>query len=111
MVRAEFEYPLPLGEAEELMALGTGLALSKRRHIVPIGPSRWEVDVFEGPQAGLVLAEIELPMPTAVFDIPDWLGNEVTGDPRYYNSNLAARRVGQPDLLRPAQAARLLELL
>ncbi len=86
MDRIEFEYPIPLADAEELMDMGTGRLVTKRRHIVPLGPARWEIDVFEGEKAGLVLAEIELPSITARVERPDWLGAEVTGDPAYYNS-------------------------
>lgn len=92
MARAEFEYPIPINDAEELMEIGTGLVVAKRRHFVPLGNDRWEVDVFDGDRKGLILAEIELPAIDAAFDRPDWIGDEVTGNPAYYNSNLASRR-------------------
>lgn len=89
IARGEFEYPIPPEDAEALLQLRSGLLIEKRRHIVPVGMSRWEVDVFEGAHAGLVLAEIELPDEAASFDRPDWLGAEVTGDRRYSNARLA----------------------
>jgi adenylate cyclase len=89
VARSEFEYPLPLDDARDLLKLRTGNVIEKRRHIVRIGDVQWEVDVFDGPHAGLLLAEIELPRPDTYFERPAWLGQEVTGDPRYYNVNLA----------------------
>jgi len=89
MTRQEFEYPVPLADARELMALALGRVIEKRRYVVPAEPGRWEVDVFEGERAGLVIAEIELPDEKSDFVRPDWLGEEVTDDPRYYNAALA----------------------
>jgi adenylate cyclase len=89
-VRSEFEYPIPAEDARSLIAARTGLLIEKRRHIVQLGDARWEIDVFEGAHAGLVIAEIELPDASASFDRPSWLGEEVTDDPRYYNAHLAA---------------------
>lgn len=93
--RSEFEYSIPLEDARALMTLRAGLAIEKRRHIVQLGDDRWEIDVFEGAHAGLVIAEIELPDADAPFERPPWLSEEVTGDPRYYNAHLAAGRVGE----------------
>ena len=87
--RAEYEYAIPVEEARELLDLAQGVPIRKRRHLVPGDPGIWEVDVFEGAQAGLVLAEMELPDEAAEIVRPDWLGREVTGDPRYYNVTLA----------------------
>ncbi len=89
MRRDEFEYPIPLDDAEALLALRTGRLIEKRRHIVPQGALRWEIDVFTGDLAGLVIAEIELPDEATAFARPDWLSEEVTGDPRYANASLA----------------------
>jgi adenylate cyclase len=89
-VRAEFEYPIPAEDARALISARTGLLIEKRRHIVQLGSARWEIDVFEGAHAGLVIAEIELPDASAPFERPAWLGEEVTGDARYYNAQLAA---------------------
>lgn len=84
--RAEYEWEIPVAEARAMEALRAGRTLLKTRHLVPAGDLAWEVDVFED---GLVLAEIELPAEDAAFDRPDWIGSEVTGDPRYYNAAMA----------------------
>lgn len=94
MARTEFEYPVPVPDAEALFDLRIGLLIEKRRHIVAAGNGlAWEVDVFEGSHSGLVIAEIELPSLDTPFERPGWLGAEVTDDERYYNSSLA---VGMP---------------
>ena len=87
--RPEFEYEIPEQDAAEMMRLCGDRTLVKRRHIVAVGQDRWEVDVFGGRLEGLVLAEIELESPDAQFGRPDWLGEEVTFDPRYLNQTLA----------------------
>lgn len=87
--RDEFEYPIPLEDAETLLALRSGRLIEKRRHIVPQGALRWEIDVFVGDLTGLVIAEIELPDESTAFAQPAWLGAEVTGDARYANASLA----------------------
>ncbi len=91
MTRSEFEYVIPLADARDLIQLHTGLVIEKCRHIVRLGKDLWEVDVFEGAHAGLVIAEIELSSEDSSFERPDWLGAEVTHDPRYYNANLATQ--------------------
>jgi adenylate cyclase len=88
--RAEFEYDIPLADAQQLLKLSDGPVVEKNRHIVFHQGCKWEVDEFLGENAGLVLAEIELDSEDAVFERPSWLGEEVTQDPRYANSNLAA---------------------
>lgn len=88
MSRPEFEYPLPLADAEELLRLCQQPLIEKTRYCVEHAGHTWEVDVFGGDNAGLVMAEIELQDPGQVFDIPDWVGKEVTQDPRYYNACL-----------------------
>lgn len=89
--RLEFEYLIALADCVEMMAtLRSGAAICKTRHYVPCAPYCFEIDEFEGANAGLIVAEIELPAATAAFDRPAWLGAEVTDDPRYYNSNLVA---------------------
>lgn len=95
IARAEFEYPIPAADAEEMMALRTGIVIEKRRHIAEIGGDRWEVDVFEGALSGLVIAEIELDDAGRDFQRPDWLGREVTDDGRYSNAALAT--LGLPE--------------
>ena len=86
VTRQEYEYPIPLNEAEELLhTLCERPFIEKTRHIVNYGGHKWEIDVFEGDNKGLVVAEIELNKVDAVFDKPSWLGEEVSDDPRYYN--------------------------
>jgi adenylate cyclase len=91
MARHEYEYAIPLADAEELIRQREGTIISKVRHIVPIGDLNWEVDVFDGENAGLVIAEVELDRPDRTLERPGWLGEEVTGDRRYYNADLAKR--------------------
>lgn len=87
--RQEWEKLIPLQDAEELMGLCHGGIIDKTRYIVPAaGELFFEVDEFHGDNEGLVMAEIELPSPDTPFDRPAWLGEEVTGDKRYYNSYL-----------------------
>ncbi|PEQ14195.1 adenylate cyclase [Novosphingobium sp. PC22D] len=98
VARSEFEYEIPLEDACALFELATGGAIEKRRHRVPAGEGLvWEIDVFAGANEGLVLAELELPDPDTPFARPEWLGEEVTGDPRYYNSALASGGSRSPD--------------
>ena len=85
----EYEYPVPVAEATELLALCTGRLIEKRRFLVPVGGHTWEVDEFEGDNAGLVLAEIELDDVGESFMQPEWAGREVTDDRRFYNAALA----------------------
>jgi adenylate cyclase len=88
--RREFEYPVPVGDAEEMLReLAVSPPLDKVRYKVPVGDHVWDLDVFAGENAGLVTAEVELGAGDEVFEIPDWAGEEVTGDPRFYNVNLA----------------------
>jgi adenylate cyclase len=90
LTREEYEYSIPVPEALELLdGLCGGRVLEKTRHIVHFAGKRWEVDVFEGRNAGLVLAELELTSEDEFFERPAWLGAEVSGDPRYLNSSLA----------------------
>jgi adenylate cyclase len=85
----EFEYPIPTEHAEPLLALCEGRIIEKTRHRVDHEGHLWEVDVFSGANAGLVLAEIELETEDEVFSRPDWLGLEVTHDHRFKNSSLS----------------------
>jgi adenylate cyclase len=93
--RQEFEYEIPLADAEALLALCVGAPIDKVRHYVPFGGFTWEVDEFAGENAGLVVAEIELPAVDAQFPRPEWVDVEVTDLPRYYNLALAARPYGR----------------
>ncbi|MDC8773675.1 CYTH domain-containing protein [Roseateles albus] len=87
--RAEFEYEVPLRDAEQMLALCDGPRVEKIRRQVPFGGMNWELDEFLGDNAGLVVAEIELSSPDQQFDLPPWLGQEVTEETRYFNSQLA----------------------
>jgi CYTH domain-containing protein len=87
--RAEFEYAVPFSDGEELMKLCDGPIVDKIRRVVSHDGNAWEVDEFLGENSGLVVAEIELESEDQVFLRPAWLGEEVTGDVRYLNSNLA----------------------
>ncbi|MFC4728477.1 CYTH domain-containing protein [Coralloluteibacterium thermophilus] len=89
--RQEFDYPIPLADAEALLALCVGGRIDKRRHYVRHGGRLWEIDEFLGDNAGLVVAELELEQADAAFERPAWLGAEVTDAQRYYNLALAAR--------------------
>ena len=80
---------IPLAEAADLLALCDGPLIEKTRYCVTVAGFVWEIDEFAGDNAGLVVAEIELPNEDTVFTRPDWLGDEVTGDARYYNSSLS----------------------
>ncbi|GAA0752469.1 CYTH domain-containing protein [Ideonella azotifigens] len=89
--RAEFEYPLPLADAQALLALCDGPLVEKHRHRVMVDGLLWEVDEFHGANAGLVVAELELQSEDQPFTRPAWLGEEVSDDARYFNSQLASR--------------------
>ncbi|CAH0196222.1 CYTH domain-containing protein [Roseomonas sp. CECT 9278] len=89
--RAEYEYEIPRDDAQTMLeTLCRGRALAKTRHTVPHGALRWEVDVFEGVLAGLVIAEVELPAPDHPVALPPWVGAEITGDGRYANAALVS---------------------
>jgi CYTH domain-containing protein len=87
--RFEWEKEIPVSEALELMNLCVSGVIDKTRYLVPYGDHTYEVDVFHGANEGLVLAEIELSDELETFEKPSWLGEEVTGDVRYYNSMLS----------------------
>ncbi|MDY6979160.1 MAG: CYTH domain-containing protein [Pseudomonadota bacterium] len=87
--RQEYEYPIPLADAREMLdTLCEKPVIEKTRYHVEHAGHTWEVDVFEGENAGLVVAEIELASESEPFEQPDWLGEEVSADPRYYNVSL-----------------------
>ena len=88
--RVEFDYPIPLADAQAMLLLCDGPLIEKMRHVYQHAGTTWEVDVFAGDNAGLVVAEVELKTETQAFEKPAWLGEEVTHDARYFNSNLAA---------------------
>ncbi|MDX2262229.1 MAG: CYTH domain-containing protein [Gemmatimonadales bacterium] len=86
--RYEWEREIPVPEADQLLALCEPGVIDKIRYHVPAGPHTYEVDVFHGENDGLIMAEVELATEEQAFERPAWLGAEVTGDPRYYNSAL-----------------------
>ncbi|HKY81671.1 MAG TPA: CYTH domain-containing protein [Sphingobium sp.] len=89
-MRDEFEYEISLTDAEDMLArLCVGPISEKTRYRVPHGGKIWDVDVFAGRAEGLILAEIELGAVGEPFDLPDWIGKEVTDDPRFRNSAIA----------------------
>ncbi|HVK56984.1 MAG TPA: CYTH domain-containing protein [Burkholderiales bacterium] len=87
--RAEFEYEIPVVDAEQLLKLCDGPLIEKVRHVVVYKGLKWEVDEFFGENAGLVVAEVELEREDQPLEKPDWVGQEVTHDLRYFNSSLA----------------------
>lgn len=89
MVRAEFEYPIPIADARAMLALRSGSLIEKTRTVLRHADVQWEVDVFEGKLQGLVIAEVELDDAAGDVELPPWVGREVTDDPRYYNAALA----------------------
>jgi adenylate cyclase len=89
--RSEFEYPVPVADAEAMLGSCPWPVLEKTRHRLPVGMHVFEVDVFHGALAPLVLAEVELRAEDEAFTRPAWLGEEVSDDPQYRNSELAAR--------------------
>jgi adenylate cyclase len=91
MARAEFEYRIPVADAQAMRPLAQGAIVEKVRHIVPFAGHKWEVDVFAGDNEGLVVAEVELASADQAPALPEWLGAEVTADHRYYNASLAQR--------------------
>jgi adenylate cyclase len=88
--RSEFEYEIPLADAQELLdKLCRKPLLEKIRHFLHYGNHTWEIDEFQGDNAGLIVAEVELVSLGEAFERPPWLGEEVSHDLRYYNSQLA----------------------
>lgn len=89
ITRDEFEYGIPLDDARQMMKMGEGYPVIKKRYIEKVGGKTWEVDVFEQDNEGLVIAEIELAHENEFFEKPYWLLEEVSNDPRYFNFNLS----------------------
>lgn len=90
--RKEFEYPVPMNDAKEMLDLFcVDQLIEKTRYYVEHKGFTWEIDRFAGTNSGLVVAEIELEHVDQIFEIPDWAGKEVTGNPEYFNSNLILR--------------------
>lgn len=86
--RMEFEYEIDKADASYMLMLCDNL-VEKTRHYIKHAGMTWELDVFAGANAGLVMAEIELESESQAFDLPDWAGEEVSGDERYFNSYLS----------------------
>ncbi len=90
MARSEFEYPIPLEDAIQLLdSLCLRPLIEKTRYCVTYGGRTWEVDEFDGDNRDLILAEVELAASDEQVDLPPWAGLEVTDDPRYYNASLS----------------------
>ncbi|MEM9091339.1 MAG: CYTH domain-containing protein [Cyanobacteria bacterium P01_F01_bin.53] len=89
VTRAEFEYSIPVADAQKMLeTLCQRPFIQKMRYRLPIDDVVWEIDEFEGENAGLIVAEVELHSEEQPFERPDWLGEEVSGQTRYYNSSL-----------------------
>lgn len=92
--RVEFEYPIPPGDARDLLEMCLPSVIDKTRHRILCHGHVWEVDVFHGANEGLVMAEVELAHEDEQPRLPEWLGAEVSDDARYFNASLAARPFG-----------------
>ena len=87
--RTEYEYEIPMADCNAMLdALAERPLIEKKRYKVDFGGLTWEIDEFFGENAGLIVAEVELKSEDQAFKKPDWIGDEVTGDPRYFNANL-----------------------
>lgn len=100
-VRNEWEYEVPVADARQMMEACKGRTIEKTRYVIAARGGadglKWEVDEFHGRLEGLVVAEIELPAPDCRFELPDFVGREVTGDARYYNSALSEAGSSVPE--------------
>ena len=93
-IRTEFEYSIPYCDAlEMLQTMCDGRVLDKVRHVIPYAGSLWHVDVYEGILSGVVLAEVDLQHANQELDLPPWIGEEVTNDPRYRKLNMERQRI------------------
>ena len=115
LTRDEFEYPIPVADADEILArLCVGPVIDKTRYHIPVHDSRgiltkltWEVDEFHGANAGLVVAELELPTPDHPVPRTPWIGREVTADPKYRNANLVQHPYAEWTATERAQPAQI----
>lgn len=89
ITRTEFEYPIPVAKARELLDICLPSVIDKTRHRIHFRGHLWEIDVFHGANEGLVIAEVELADESVMPDLPSWVGKEVSSDYRYYNASLA----------------------
>jgi adenylate cyclase len=86
---SEYEYEIPVADCNAMLdALAEKPVIEKKRYKVPFAGLTWEIDEFFGENAGLIVAEVELESEGQIFEKPEWVGEEVTADPRYFNSNL-----------------------
>lgn len=90
-IRSEYEYDVPLTDANELIAISEGVVIEKTRHLVHWDNHTWEIDEFSGIYTGLITAEVELNATDDLPTIPDWIGEELTSDRRYSNQTLATQ--------------------
>lgn len=105
--RMECEYPIPVADALTMLQFRDGAVVSKVRHLVTYDGLTWEIDVFDGENAGLVVAEVELTHEAQQVSLPPWIGREITDDVRYTNSRLAHQPYAAfADAARPAMARR-----
>ena len=88
--RSEYEYTIPIEDGIEMLAKFAGAIIQKTRYCINFENKLWEVDVFSGDNEGLIVAEIELEQENEQFKLPPWVTQEVTGQEKYYNSNLSA---------------------
>lgn len=88
ITRSEFEYPIPEKDAREMLTLFCDKYIQKRRYEIKYDGQLWEVDEFDAPRAGLILAEIELTSPAQKVSLPPWIAKEVSDDPQYFNVNM-----------------------
>ncbi|MFT6246665.1 MAG: CYTH domain-containing protein [Salibacteraceae bacterium] len=88
VIRSEFEYEIPISDAEEMIEQFSTKHIRKYRYEIPMGKHTWEVDVFEGKLEGLILAEVELDSEDEVFEKPEWITEDVSTDASYYNAVL-----------------------
>ncbi|WP_260293888.1 CYTH domain-containing protein [Sedimenticola hydrogenitrophicus] len=96
ITRSEFEYPIPLEDAEQILArLAEQPFIDKTRYKVRWGGHVWDLDLFAGENSGLIMAEVELSSEDEPFELPPWAGEEVSGDPRYYNASLVKHPYSQ----------------
>jgi len=93
--RAEFEYEIPLTDAQSMLSMAIGRTVEKKRHYVELNGLVWEIDEFEGCNQGLLVAELELQSEQQTFVRPNWLGREISTQLRYYNASLAIHPYSQ----------------
>lgn len=99
--RQEFEYGIPLDEAQQMLLFCEHPIIEKRRYLFEYDGLTWEIDEFLGDNQGLVVAEVELESEGQIFGRPSWIGAEVTEDPRYFNSNLVINPYSSWDVTTP----------